>query len=127
MTYQTGVSAGWYPDPAGSDLLRWWDGAAWSPHTAPSAALATRPPAKDDLHWVLPTGRSGLAITAGYLGIVALLCFFTAPVALVVGILALRQLNGSALKGRGRAIFAIVVGALGTAGLLAYLGSGLLH
>lgn len=26
---------GWYPDPGAPTYLRWWDGAAWSPHTAP--------------------------------------------------------------------------------------------
>lgn len=24
--------AGWYPDPGDPSQLRWWDGAAWSPH-----------------------------------------------------------------------------------------------
>jgi hypothetical protein len=27
--------AGWYPDAARSDLLRYWDGQAWTEHTAP--------------------------------------------------------------------------------------------
>ena len=27
--------AGWYPDPAGTDQLRWWDGAAWTAHLSP--------------------------------------------------------------------------------------------
>ena len=26
---------GWYPDPGGNQVLRWWDGAAWAPHTQP--------------------------------------------------------------------------------------------
>ncbi len=26
---------GWYPDPAGQQVLRWWDGTAWTPHTQP--------------------------------------------------------------------------------------------
>lgn len=28
---------GWYPDPAGQQVLRWWDGTAWTPHTQPMA------------------------------------------------------------------------------------------
>ncbi|MGO1384688.1 MAG: DUF2510 domain-containing protein, partial [Arachnia sp.] len=28
--------AGWYPDPAGSDGQRYWDGAGWSQVTRPS-------------------------------------------------------------------------------------------
>lgn len=36
------IPAGWYPDPVGSDISgatiqsRWWDGMAWTPHTAAS-------------------------------------------------------------------------------------------
>lgn len=31
------VPAGWYPDPQGSGQQRYWDGAAWTTHTAPPA------------------------------------------------------------------------------------------
>ncbi|WP_187432588.1 DUF2510 domain-containing protein [Agromyces mariniharenae] len=36
-------AAGWYDDDADAAILRYWDGAKWSPHTAP------RPP-HDDAH-----------------------------------------------------------------------------
>jgi hypothetical protein len=133
MTQQTGVPAGWYPDPANGATTRWWDGRAWTAHTAQT----TRPPGYSDYHagyeagrhqgsgvtrdrgleWVLPVGRTGLSIAAGYVGLVAVLCFYVAPVALVVGLLALRGLRDSPLGGRGRAWFAVIVGGLGTIGL----------
>ena len=31
---------GWYPDPAGAPVQRWWDGNAWSAQTAPGQAVS---------------------------------------------------------------------------------------
>lgn len=68
----------------------------------------------DGLHYVIPINTSGLAIAAGYVGLISVLCF-PAPVALVLGILALRQLKKNPkLHGRGRAVFAIVMGVIFT-------------
>lgn len=36
---------GWYPDQANPQLLRWWDGYAWTPHTQPNPAAAPPQPA----------------------------------------------------------------------------------
>lgn len=76
---------------------------------------ASPPPASstdESLKWVLPVGRSGLAIAAGYLGLFSVL-FLPAPVALVVGILAVRDLKKNPGKGGlGRAWFGIIMGAI---------------
>lgn len=66
------------------------------------------------LHYVLPVNTSGLAIAAGYVGLISVLCF-PAPIALILGILALNQLKKKPkLHGKGRAIFAVVMGAIFT-------------
>ena len=66
------------------------------------------------LHYVIPVNTSGLAIAAGYVGLISVLCF-PAPIALILGILALNQLKKKPkLHGKGRAIFAIVMGAIFT-------------
>jgi hypothetical protein len=36
--------AGWYPDPNVTGSQRYWDGAAWSEHTAPAGETAPTPP-----------------------------------------------------------------------------------
>lgn len=74
------------------------------------------------MRMVMPVGRSGLAIAAGYLGLVSVVIPFAAPVALVVGILALRDLRRHPEKhGMGRAIFGVVMGGLFTILLVAIL------
>lgn len=40
MTPEPARAAGWYDDDADAALLRYWDGAKWSPHTAPRPADA---------------------------------------------------------------------------------------
>ena len=95
----------------------------WAPahQTQPFAAVfaglvtATNPVDDPAMRWVLPVGRSGWAIAAGYLGLFAVLVL-PAPVALAIGIVALRDLKRNPSKlGKGRAIFGLVMGAIGTA------------
>jgi|GEM_PF-485039 len=69
-------------------------------------------------NWVVPSGRSSWAVAAGYLGLISVL-LVTAPVALVVSIIAVRHIqlskaSGAPLGGLGRAIFGLVMGTLGT-------------
>lgn len=72
------------------------------------------------MRMLLPVGRSGLAIAAGYAGLFALLVV-PAPLALLLGILAVRDLRKNPTKhGMGRAVFGIITGAIGT-GLLIWL------
>jgi hypothetical protein len=64
------------------------------------------------LQYVIPINTNPVAIAAGYVGLFAVLCF-PAPLALVLGIVALVQLKKKPEQhGKGRAIFAIVMGVL---------------
>ena len=66
------------------------------------------------LEILAPINRSGLALLAGYVGLASIL-ILPAPIAIVVGALALRDLSSKPDKtGHGRAWFAIVAGAIGT-------------
>jgi hypothetical protein len=84
------------------------------PLAQPAYAAPARPPPGDDpmMRMLLPVGRSGWAIAAGYLGLLSLLGIF-APFALITGILALRDIRQHPEKhGLGRAWFGITMGAL---------------
>jgi hypothetical protein len=68
------------------------------------------------IRMLIPVGRSGLAIAAGYAGLFALVPLF-APIAILLGILAIRDLRKHPEKhGMGRAIFGLVMGSVFTLG-----------
>ena len=90
--------------------------------------LRQPPPALGDdagMRLLLPVGRSGWAIAAGYLGLLAFI-IIPAPLALIVSIIAILDVQksrktGKPKHGMGRAVFGLIVGFLGTVILIVSL------
>ena len=59
-------AAGWYPDPAGSPLQRWWDGAAWTERTYDPISAASAAPVHPDV-------PAGTRVSTPWIWIIALL------------------------------------------------------
>jgi hypothetical protein len=75
------------------------------------------------MRMLLPVGRSGLAIAAGYMALFCVL-LVPGPLALLLGILALRDIRDHPEKlGKGRAWFGIIMGAAATA-IMIVIGIG---
>lgn len=76
------------------------------------------PPTEDPLRFVVPVNPSMWAVAAGYLGLFSVLCL-PAPIALFAGIKGLKDIKQNPNKnGEGRAWFGIIMGSIGTLGLL---------
>jgi hypothetical protein len=70
------------------------------------------------MRMLLPVGRSGWAIAAGYLGLFGLI-ILPAPLALIVSIIAIIDIQKSKKtakrkRGMGRAIFGLIIGIIGS-------------
>jgi hypothetical protein len=134
MTYPSPVTPpGWYGDPQSPGNLRYFDGMAWTHHVAgqpapfgsgyPAAQPQLGAEPTDPLHWIVPLGRTWQSITAGYVALFATVVWFLGPVALGLGVWALRASRQGGGRGRGRAVFAIIVGALSSVAFVALLAS----
>ena len=110
---------GWYADPQDGRLLRWYDGFQWTAHVSPRPGAVPEAGAHPDsvTHWLLPTGRSWQSILAGYLGLFSIL-LFPAPLAVAFGVWGLVAAKRDGTHGRGRSVFGIVAGTVGTVILL---------
>ena len=88
----------------------------------PPLPHANRPEDKLGNRMLIPVGRTGWAIAAGYLGLFSVL-LLPAPISIIVSIIAMRDLkrrNKSKNKryGMGRAVFGLIMGILGTVALI---------
>ncbi|HZL37906.1 MAG TPA: DUF4339 domain-containing protein [Tepidisphaeraceae bacterium] len=85
-----------------------------------AAPVAWGPPnlgADAGMRMLLPVGRSGWAIAAGYLGLLSLL-LVPAPFALICSIIAIVDMKRHPEKhGMGRVVFGLIMGSLGTIAL----------
>ena len=105
----------------GPSVALWRQGLAeWVPASQVPALMQP----EGGVQFLVPTARtSGLALTAGYLGIFGFFFPPLAPVALALGIMGVRDLKRHREKnGWGRAITGIVLGGLLSLGLLVLLG-----
>ena len=67
------------------------------------------------MRMILPVGRSGWAIAAGYLGLLSLGCFILGPVAILCSVMAMRDMKLHPERhGMGRVITGFVLGGIGT-------------
>lgn len=95
--------------------------------TQPQKAVAVTIDDSNSTRMMLPVGRSSWAIASGYLGLFSVLLVF-APFALLSGIFAVKDIQKNSEKhGMGRAIFGIVMGALGSVFLLIALVSAVIN
>jgi hypothetical protein len=93
------------------------DGAGEQPAPASPKPSASSSDSDAVMKMILPVGRSGWAIAAGYFGLFSVLCL-PAPLALFTGVMALLDIKKNPDKGgKGRAIFGIVMGTIGTLSL----------
>lgn len=104
------VQQGWQAGAVGSQPG--WVHPGQLTYPAPAAPRMGASPS-DAMHWMVPVGRSWQSILAGYLGLFGLVLWPLAPFALGLGVWAMRRAREGG-HGRGRAVFAIIAGAIGT-------------
>jgi hypothetical protein len=62
---------GWYPDPEEPTTVRWWDGRAWTSHTAAELPHAPEPPARRRRR-VLPVAVAGAVVAIAMVAVVVI-------------------------------------------------------
>ena len=117
------VAAGWYPDPAQPDRLRWWDGQQWTDHVRAAAPATVAPvsvaaPVAQPVA-PLPTGTT-VGVTSAQVGYGA---FDPSPASSSTAILPAHSAGRLAPDTHGwqrPAVAAVLIGVLAVGGVLGY-------
>lgn len=121
MTASVGSpTAGWYADPNQAGQQRYWDGSAWTQHTAaapppepaPSVPAPSAAPAATFVARTPHAGTNGKAIASLVLSLVWMMGLGSLA-AVVLGVIARRETRQSRQPGEGLALAGIIIGALG--------------
>ncbi len=110
---------GWYPDPAGSTLQRWWDGTAWTATTQPDPADRYTGPGTAAAYPASQYPAAAYAATPSSAG-----QYGTYPAAAPAASVAVIK-NTQATAGLVLGIVAMVVDPLGVPAILGIIFSGL--
>lgn len=98
--------AGWFVDPSGT--MRWWDGRLWTDHTAEPTPLGYSAGTHGTATPGHPSGVNMAAIAALCCGFIPGLGF----IAIIPGVVALKQMKQTGQRGRIPAIIGITFGSL---------------
>ena len=111
-----GLSGATVPPPPSRRITR--AGSRRSPTPARTSPARPRPPGIGDdagMRMILPVGRSGWAIAAGYCGLLSLACWILGPAAILCGVMAIRDMRIHPERhGMGRVITGFHPGRLGS-------------
>ena len=82
------IAPGWYPDPQGLPAQRWWDGTAWTEHSAPVASAFPPPPAPGrytGYGYSAPYGTTNVVVMAPQksVGVAFVLTWFFGPLGML--------------------------------------------
>lgn len=109
---QGSVPAGWYPDPDGKPVQRYWDGSAWTEQNRPSVGqpLPSMPAAR------VGTGpQNGMGSAALTLGILGFFCFplIASVLAIIFGRIGMTRAEQGLATNGGAAKAGFILGIIG--------------
>jgi hypothetical protein len=131
------VAAGWYVDPSGAPIQRWWDGRAWTdatqpnvpqqspvPMSAPTASPVASKSHRNNPYNPVADRNAGVNTAARNALVFGIICMIINPLllpsigAIIWGIVGISRANqwvteGHPPTGKGKAIWGLVLGSIG--------------
>lgn len=116
----SGVGQGWYRDPEGRPLDRYWDGTVWTEQTRPMSSGYQNNFAAPPIPVANKNGTGTAALVLGILG-VTILPFIGPILAIIFGGMGISNVNRGTATNKGAAMSGLILGIVGLLFGLIYL------